>query len=235
MNKGIGMAYPVYQEDLDRLGNMWWYVWGSSHYADPNYVPMSYAGEDPQLSPDYNEYILLFNEPGNRPPYGANITPEEGAVFYLQLKSLYPNAKFVVGNVSAWALDWLVAFKESCGCNPDVWGMHGYVEAWITPQMLFDLWEEAHNTLGGDFWITEWADTNANVTNDDKIQRWFKSHTWIKRWAYFTNRVKGDEEWYPPYWGNVSLFDWETGEPTAVGKWYIHGFYQTMLPIVTKP
>jgi hypothetical protein len=199
---------------------------------------MSYAGEDPKLSADYSGYVLLFNEPNNIAPFGSPILPEEGAVLYQILRNKYPLAKWVIGNVSAWAFDWLVKFDKACG-GPDghaivsAWGMHGYVEAQITAQQLISWWTQAHSILGGTFWITEWADTLGNVKNDDTIVKFFEAQAWIERYAYFTNRAKGDEPWYPKEW-NVPLFDWTTGKPTKIGNWFIKGLHQVYIPIVHK-
>ena len=61
----------------------------------------------------------------------------------------------------------------------------------------------------------------------------FKKRPWIERWAYFTNRAKGDEPWYPESW-TVQLFDWDTGEPTDIGRWYMGELHNTYMPVVTR-
>jgi hypothetical protein len=224
----------VFTEDLIRTNSSWYYDWGACPSIPAGCVPMSYAGENPNLPKDYRGYILLFNEPNNFPPYGETITPQEGATIYLNLRTLYPNAKWIVGNVSAWSLQWLVDFRAACGDNyvaPAAWGIHGYVEAWITTGQLIDWWTEAHDTMGGTFWITEWADTNGNIENDEFLINWFESQNWIERWAYFCNRAKGTEPWYPTDWV-VQLFNWGTGEPTKIGNWYINGMVYIFLPLV---
>lgn len=233
IGKGIAMPY-VFAEDLERTNSTWYYNWGACPTIYGDCVPMSYAGEDPQLPKNYNGYILLFNEPNNFPPYGQTITPQEGAAIYLNLRALYPNAKWVVGNVSAWSLQWLIDFRAACGSSyiaPEAWGMHGYVEAWITTKHLINWWTEAHNVIGGNFWITEWADTHGNIKNDELLANWFETQDWIKRWAYFCNRAKGTEPWYPSDWV-VQLFEWDTGIPTEIGNWYINGINYIYIPLM---
>jgi hypothetical protein len=226
--KGIALAYPFYK-DITDVKASWFYVWGSCNVA--GCVPMSRNGEDPNLPPDYNGYILLFNEPNNPEPYGHPIDPLEAVVIYLQLCDKYSHAKWVVGNVSAWGLDWLCEFYTHCDRPPQAYGMHGYVEGWITPQDLMNWWTEAHDNLGGDFWITEFADSTGNTKNDEALVKYFKANSWIKRWAYFTNRAKGDEPWYPSGW-NVQLFD-QNGKMTKIGRWY-SGKHFVFLPIIHR-
>jgi hypothetical protein len=230
--KGIAMPY-VYAEDLERTNSSWYYVWGPcwSSYP-PGCVPMSWGGEDPNLPLDYSGYVLLFNEPDR--PEQANITPENGVIIYKEFKLKYPQAKWVVGNV--WYAQWLYTFRDLCVADPScelpaIWGLHMYVGGIDhLPKMLAYI-ESAYKNLNGTFWITEFASVSGNISVDEGIVRFFESHPWIERWAYFCNRASGTEPWYPKSW-NVQLFDWDTGEPTPIGNWYTNGLSRHFLPLV---
>jgi hypothetical protein len=196
---------------------------------------MSWAGADPNLSIGYNDYVLLFNEPDR--PDQANLTPETGVALYKALCLKYPQAKWVVGNV--FYAVWLYTFKTLCLLDPSIpmpttWGLHAYTSsADYVPRMLSYL-EDAHVQLGGDFWITEFGSVVGDVFADNALVKFFESKPWIKRWAIFCNRAKGDEWWFPQAWHDFQLFDWTTGELTNVGKWYRDGLHQIFIPIVRK-
>lgn len=238
-NKGLAMAYPN-QEDLSRLGkDIWFYDWGSRAYDNPNYVPMSWCGEDPNLPLDYSGYLLLFNEPEVETQ--CNITPQEGIDHYLILKDKYPDARFIVGNTTFWGgwQYWLNFFWDLCNANqacimPEYWGVHVYISgdpSWV-PYVKTEL-THLHNKIGGVFWITEFAEIGGDVKTDSALMSLFATTPWIARWAYFTNRSAPDAPWVLDGW-KVDLFDWNTGEITDIGKWYIGNSYITMLPIVMK-
>lgn len=94
--QGIALTYPYY-EDLQVTGSTWWYVWGPCPLdAPPGCVPMSWAGADPNLPIDYNDYVILFNEPDR--PDQANLSPAIALVRYKELVQMYPRVKWVVGN-----------------------------------------------------------------------------------------------------------------------------------------
>jgi hypothetical protein len=222
--KGIGMPY-IYPEDLTRMKASWYYDWSSSHYDDPRYVPMSRNGDDPNLPLDYAGYILLFNEPNNVEPFGHPIPATSAAFIYAELQKKYHLAKWVVGNVNVvggW--NWLDVFNQSCKILnthyvAPIWGIHCYIEGYILPECIMAWMKKLYGYLGGEFWVTEWADTTGSMIYDNILLNYFKANTWITRQAYFTNRAKGDEGWFPRDW-KVQLFDWDTGELTNIGKWY---------------
>jgi hypothetical protein len=231
--KGIAMPY-VFAEDLVRTNSSWYYNWGSCPPFPKGCVPMSWGGIDPNLPTDYSDYILLFNEPDR--PDQANITPENGIIIYKGLKSKYPFAKWVVGNT--FYPNWLYSFKALCRADvtcimPEYWGLHAYlgnIEYLSTMKQQLTI---AHEKLGGIFWITEFASTRGNLSVDDGLVKFFESKDWIERWAIFCNRAKGDEWWYPSSW-IVRLFDWDTGEPTSIGNWYINGLEEVFLPLINN-
>jgi hypothetical protein len=217
VNSKRGLALcQYYPEDLE--GVSWYYDWGAGG-SGRGYVPMSYSGEDPHLPLDYSDWLMVFNEPNNGAPYGANISAIDGAARFLALKTLYTQAHFVVGNVTVRGLSWLQDFRVNCGeVRPDAWGMHGYIEGNNSLEDVKRLIHQAYTVLGGEFWISEWADASGNVDNNDILSTWLNNQNWITRWAYFTNRALGTEPWWPAGW-NTQLRDMD-GNNTPVGDWW---------------
>jgi hypothetical protein len=239
-SKGIGMAY-MYPEDLIRMKADWWYVWGGCPTNTPSgCVPMSYDGESPNLPLSYSGYVLLFNEPDNPPPFGGTLTPKEAIVKYMKLCDEFSNVKWVVGNVNIFYRMWMHDFWSLCkatpGCiMPKYLGWHIYISTENEAKHLHLFLDgmqklEFPNTR---WWITEFADITGNISNDDIMVNEFKKRDWIERWAYFTNRASEEEGWYPIGW-DVQLFDWETGEMTAIGKWYANDVHKEYLPIIQR-
>ena len=234
--QGIGMAYP-YFEDFNTLQVSWFYVWGTDqgYLSDSRYVPMSYAGEDPNLPINYSGYLLVFNEPNNPQPYGAGITPQVASDRYRILGNKYPNAKFVVGGVSVWDSvyygNWLSTFRSLCSdCKaPYAYAIHGYVESWITADQLKIWWTKHENELGK-IWITEFADTLGRPQVLWELISWIKTQPNIERYAVFTNRAIGNESWYPQGW-NVQLVG-NDGNITALGKSMRN--YNLYYPMIVK-
>jgi len=229
--KGIALAYPYYG-DLVVLGAGWFYTWGACS-SSPICVPMSYAGEDPQLPADYSDYILLFNEPNNPPPFGGTLSPDEAVLLYMELVDKYPYAKFVVGNCNLFHRTWMQDFRNLCtDIMPVYWGFHVYITDPSEAEHIGLFLDGIHQwEFPGSWWITEFADVNGDVYNDAVVLSEFRKRDWIERWAYFTNRARGDEPWYPPGW-NVQLLDWDTGELTEIGKWYAS--QKTYIPLIVK-
>lgn len=76
-------------------------------------------------------------------------------------------------------------------------------------------------------WVTEYAgrcwDTDKYPTGNDQIMSeltpWFNSTPWIGRYAWFANRIRGDEAWGPNH-QSCSLINPDTGQPTPLGQSY---------------
>jgi hypothetical protein len=214
---GIGLPTGhAVLSDVDLLGASWYYDWGNSGYKDSRYVPMSWAGEPIDLPQDYNGYLLILNEPEHQSQ--ANLTPEEGARRVIELSKVFPKAKLIIGGVGYWGRGWLLQFVfELKDYQPAGWHVHGYVEAWLTTQDIIDYWLWARDILpGGEFWITEFADTN---TDSKELIDYVKQQKWINRYAWFANRLNGNESWYPSNWiNNPALI--VDGQLTERGKYY---------------
>lgn len=97
-----------------------------------------------------------------------------------------------------------------------------------TKDFLIDRHEESL-ALGYDvpFWVMEYAgrcwDTDRYPTGNDLIMSevtpWFNDTPWIGRYAWFANRIRGDEAWGPNH-HSCSLINPENGQPTALGQRY---------------
>ena len=213
---GVGMSYAS-TSDLTTLGATWYLNWGSC--SDSNCVPMTKTGTDPNLSKQYTQPILFLNEPDGGPPTSNATSVSDAIKRYNTQKAEYPHAKWVVGNIVVLQSDWLKQFHNTCHCSPYAWGAHAYftnptemvkVENWLV---------NLHQATGGNYWITEWADTSGNVSDDKAFYAWMASQPWIQRAAYYTNRVQGIESWYPSGW-NVTLFNWADNNLTDIGIWF---------------
>ena len=223
--KGIAMVTNNLA-DLDAVGADWFYNWTTypTASADIRNVPMSREGLfDTNLLPsDYAGYMLVFNEPNNVEPFGANLTPQVAAVRYITIRAAYPNAVMVVGNCSAWATDWYSGFVNALNAAgepiPTHWGIHGYIEAWITTPQLVTWWTQAHNVTGGTYWVTEFADTTGNTASFSGLLSAIITTSWIDRYAYFTNRYPEGAAYIPPGWHDFALFDGDNLSP--IGEIY---------------
>ena len=227
------MAYPQFVEDLQNI--RWFYTWGSCSNISNDYlykcVPMFRPGISPiGFDESYSGYLLVFNEPDKINQ--DNLYPEEAVQIYIALKMAMPNAKMIVGNTTAiTGIDWLMQFYYLCKSNincvmPELWGFHGYLEGFIDSQELIARINYIHSKIGGKFWITEWANTNGfsevSILEANSMVSFLNSTPWIERWAWFTNRIKGDEpsSSWPTYWNPCWLWDYNTGELTNWGAWF---------------
>jgi hypothetical protein len=77
------------------------------------------------------------------------------------------------------------------------------------------------------FWVMEYAgrcwDSDKYPTGNEQIMAqitpWFNDTPWIGRYAWFSNRIRGDEPWGPNH-QSCSLLNPGTGQPTALGQSY---------------
>lgn len=239
-NKGIALNDGTYLDsDLQTMGAGWYYTW--TEFPNPNsqsstfaeYIPMSYYGlyDTNLLSTDYDGFVLFLNEPNSAQPYGAGIGSKEAAYRYSEFVKMYPNAKLVVGNVSAWGAGWFLNFWTELILMypdtplPDYYGMHGYVEEWITVSDLESWWSGlpglAYQITGKypkEIWITEFADTTGNTENLKVLMDYIESNPYITRYAYFTNRYDPLQPWIPTTWHDFGL--WENNSISPVGEVY---------------
>ncbi len=222
--KGVATV-SVNNMHLISTGSTWFYVWSdmpndSLHALSVDYVPMSYYGnyDVSKLSVDYEGYVLFLNEPNNPAPYGSAVSPIVSAQRYAQFVSIYPHAKMIVGNCSAWSLSWYLDFlfelkdKYPHISLPSHYGIHGYIESYVTVQQLDTWWTNIHYNLEHfsekeiTVWITEFAVTTGDPQTLTELLSMIESKEWIERYAYFTNVNMIGEPWFPEGW-NVGLFE----------------------------
>lgn len=233
-NKGIALVEP-YLEDLDSVGAGWYYTWTPlpKPTADSRYISMSYYGLfDDNLPVDYDGFVLFLNEPNNPAPFGANITPQLAAERYAAFVQVRPQAKLVVGNVSAWSRVWMTDFLSELKTNypdtplPYYYGVHGYVESWITASQLNTYWSTMASyislSLDGEpfeMWITEFADTTGDTESLNDILDVIESKSYISRFAYFTNRYDPEAAYIPDGWYDFNLIN-NDGSLSPMGEVY---------------
>jgi hypothetical protein len=232
---GVPLERDIPAADLPSMGVRWYYNWYKSSPTAASlaglgiqFVPMSYAGEDPELPADYSGYLLVFNEPDVSGQ--ANLTPSQAADRYLALAAGYPKARLVVGGVSAW-LEWggwytcldeqghYIQSWTSCflkeferrgvpQLKPQYWHAHAYLNeglagyGYLTPERARATLEGLHAKTGGTYWVTEYAEVHGDTAVFCDFTGWMKAQTWIARYAPFASRVTGSEAWYPAAtWG----------------------------------
>ncbi len=197
----FGLALAVDEPaDLARLHSTWYYNWsdqGTNNAVE--YVPMAYSGKTNRLQRGYNGYLLVFNEPNLPPPNGCNLTPQEAAARYGQLRMDFPDAKMVVGGWSVFAKDWARDFVNELKAQdiplPERWHVHAYTEEWITPAKAKEFLLYYQNLTGGTYWITEFGSPAGKLDDFKSMTTWFSEQTWIERVAAYTNRQPGNAAW----------------------------------------
>jgi hypothetical protein len=216
---GLARCYAS-EEDMERTKSGFYYDWAynPASLSDSRYVPMSREGQMIDLPEGYSGYLLQFNEPDNIEPHGCGVSPEAAAPLYEAMVSRYPHAKIVPGGVTAGGYNWMEKFKSLITTVPHAWAVHAYIEGYRDVDWVEGFLSKVHGMLGGNIWVTEWAEVAGNTTADEQLATWMDAQPWIERWAYFTNRVDVPQPWYPQGW-NVLLFDYSSGEPTAIGAW----------------
>lgn len=235
LKKGIGMPYSEFKEDFEKSGASWYYNWGRCPSDDQACIPMTWGGEDPSLPLDYDGYLLFLNEPDR--PDQANKTPEEALILYKYFTSKYPDAKMIVGNI--FGIQWNLNFKSLCLADPQCilptrWGFHSYYMDMSGVNRIKEIYNQYHPIIGGSWWVTEFANIHGEIYSDNEMLKYFNDTPWIERYAIFCNRAEGNEIWFPKFWHDFQLFDWGTGEITAVGRWYAYGFENIYLPFINR-
>lgn len=223
--KGLAPAY-FNINDIDFLEASWFYVYdmSASLMNDPRYVPMLIEGlPDNTLPNDYAGYALVFSEPDNPGTGGHTVDPATAAQRYAQLLNDYPNAKFVVGGVTEANKQWAIDFLANLMPNqyPERWHIHKYVWTNGNLQSSTEAISEFHALVNTPIWITETGSPAAGLDALSGIMLWMETTPWIERYAVFTNRIEGDESWWPSHWNvDMALIDYQTGQLTEMGLRY---------------
>ena len=198
-HKGVAMSSaPV--SDIDLLEADWYYNWGigSQTGIDDRYIPMSRCGDVPVMPVD-TPYLLVFNEPNNREPYGCPIhMGGQAAEKVRAIEAAYPDTYLIVGNVAYYSYNqymipeygkaWLQDFLNYYGDYDMALGVHSY-DHW-SPYYYTDhlrQWND-YFTLGDyDFWLTE---TNIiQAVNTAEFQLLIDgAYDMFTRFAIYSNR-----------------------------------------------
>lgn len=217
---GVGLPTQAqYPADVGTLGATWFYNWSTDFMGVEGFVPMSFYGDDPHLPASYDGYLLVFNEPENGGQ--TNLTPGAAAARTLALAATYPQARLIVGGTGYSGRAWLSEYVKLLGdYRPAGLHVHGYVEGDISAGAIIEYWTWARSLGIGEFWVTEFAETNGDMAAARRLIDWCRQNS--TRYAWFTNRLSGREWYYPQHWRyNPALLD-EDGL-TDYGRIYLHG------------
>lgn len=221
--RGVGLpeghADPA---DVSALKCDWFMDWKCTpeYLSIPGYIPMSWGGHYtlPGLTPDFAGYLLTLNEPDNAGQ--LNIDPGEAASRVRVLQAVYPQARLIIGGVSAYGAGWLQGFVTALGTfRPAGWHVHGYCE-WGAEAGDVMQWFLYARTLcqGGEFWVTEFADVDGGYQADNLI-RMVEGSPWITRYAWFASRLTKADWYLPAHWHNPCLVN-PDNSLTAFGELY---------------
>jgi hypothetical protein len=217
--KGVALTHP-FLNDLKSLNASWYYNWSLSGNNTDQFIPMCWGGKETPIQTQ--GYCLFLNEPESR--VQANKTPEQALELLKILKDKRPLLRLIVGGCGFFGYDWMLKFRDLIAKNNiQVSGFHfhGYIESTITLDYIQQFWVNLKAELYGELWLTEFADTFG--TQLPKMLEVVKS-LGLTRYAYFTNRVKGNEDnqSFPPNWTKpeqISLVNWD-GNLTSRGQIY---------------
>lgn len=207
-SKGVSLAYG-YCQDVARLGGGWNYNWKTEPIpgCEAGFVPMiwgRFSEMDLRMAipwATWSGWLLGFNEPDR--PEQANIAPEEAATLWRQIEEARPSGVGLVSPVTAqgnlnWLRQWRSAYYAQYNEYPhvDAWAFHYYggsaddlLNALNTLIAQLDAWGEPDEV-----WVTEFGrcDSEGGRFMDDVIKA-FKANPRVTRYAWFTNRLRGDE------------------------------------------
>jgi hypothetical protein len=226
--KGLAQA-AEYPEDRVALNVRWWYVWSvvPAYLSDPAYVPMLRTGLETNLPTGYSGFCLLFNEPENKEPNGMNASVSTMISRYANLVVAYPLTKFLVGGCGHDHYGLITSFRakviEQGLPMPYGWHTHGYVYRSVgyTVARIKSDWAKLRDRTSEPIWVTEYGvpDTNINTLPDFKLLTdWIMRQARIERFAAYTNRQSGHEDWN--IGAGCNLCNWTSGALTSVGTYY---------------
>jgi hypothetical protein len=221
--RGIGITTGHHNlEDIDTLSCSWWYAWGTpiQYLSNPKFVPMSYSGEPVAVPTGFSKYLLVFNEPDL--PGDGFISPSDALSLLKKLQQKNEFAKLIVGGLSHWGTEWLQEFVSISGdWKPYGWHVHGYIDQGVTLDFLKNWWfSNVQKMCSGEIWVSEFADVTENGSQGKEYYDWIKDQLWIKRFAWFANRMNSSDSFYPSGWKfNPRLVD-DLGNMTSTGVMY---------------
>lgn len=222
-----GVAWPHEMNRIDQslkdLELDWFYSALNKEYLNhPGFVPISRCGlvsELVGLDPNYDGYLMTFNEPNNKEPNGCPLSVDEAVASYKNLRKAYPKAKMVVGNTSIWETNkWLEEFTVKVGLDqPYAYGIHAYVEGWADSKYIKNQLELfLKNTPQARIWITEAGVCSGNLNELNDLVGVFKSYPQIERVAFYTDLQPENVPWGICE-GRINLLD-KNKNLTEIGK-----------------
>jgi hypothetical protein len=246
--RGAALTGPY--SAVGQLGARWYYNWSwkqppSAPLQDPLFVPMIWGrssmtnlSEIVAIAMAGSGWILGFNEPDYGPPWGCNIDPIEGAVFWHEIEQAAQGVRLVSPAPSQIDFDWLwhmvdeyerrygrkprfnaIAVHYYTGYPPDIEGAKQH--------LLLVRQEALARGYNVPIWLTEFAGAcgvsgpeNGNRRLMEELIPWMKQQSWIARYAWFATHLTGDQVWClgcQP----CSLTDPDTGQQlTSLGELY---------------
>jgi len=232
--KGVSLQ-KSYCQDVARLGGAWNYNW--SHKPVPGcevgFVPMICGRfSDIQFGmamfwATQSGWLLGFNEPDHVEQ--ANIPPDEAVILWRQIEEARPPGVRLVSPATVqgglnWLRQWRNAYYTKYNAYPhvDAWAFHYYGNASGLHNALsamiaqLDAWDEPNEV-----WVTEFGrcDDEASDFMESAVSI-FKTNPHVTRYAWFTNRLSGDESWDPEgTWTQCALLTMD-GQLRPLGQRY---------------
>ncbi len=231
--KGIGLTYGN-GGDVQRVGASWFYTWGPRPKDVPGVesVPMIWGERDIGKTPRGTSIWLLgFNEPDRSNQ--ANLTPDAAATLWSEVERLYGDDWLLVSPaVSHTDIDWLRrfygAYLHKFGKIPvlDALAVHCYandVQQCLAVVREVGELAEKWGVLGG-VWLTEFAFWPVGAERIEyalermaRFVRELGGESYLRRYAWFAARIKGDEWWMGP---STALVEFDGSGLTEYGLMY---------------
>jgi hypothetical protein len=158
---------------------------------------------------------LVAPSPSQHPPH-TQILPD------------YPPDPY--GHTWLWAM--VEAYQKLYGNKPHfdalAWNYYENTPAAVKASLTARHEEAIAHGYDVPFWVMEYAgrcwDSGKFPTGNEQIMAeitpWFNETPWIARYAWFSNRIRGDEPWGPNH-QSCSLINPDTGQPTDLGQMYL--------------
>lgn len=217
--KGIAPNYP-HGEDWAQTGAVWGYVYSSWTWniSGIEMIPMIRADHpnDP-IGGGNSRWLLGSNEPdlagipmSQQVSVWHDVAETSGRLLVSPAPShLHPE----------WLAQFRETYQETYGVYPhwDALAIHCYLTVESCKILVGSVIEEADAWgISGGVWVTEFAfDSSAEMRD---FVDWMETQPRITRYAWYTNRLKGDEWWCLGC--KRYLFDYQTGDYTPLGSMY---------------
>lgn len=230
-SKGVGLAHPPCQDAI-AIGAAWAYSWSRVAPTCVEGVPMIWGATQAGLPVSGSSaYLLGFNEPDIATQ--ANLTAQEAAALWPHIEDNYSDRLLVSPAPSHLDVAWLQRFRNAYiaqhGHAPrlDALAVHcygGYIGCRAKIEQVTQ-YAESWNIEGG-VWVTEFATPPCLFASDEialaqarQLIQWMQAEPRVARYAWFANRIDGNEWWSPRMDCITPLFD-PFGALTQWGEMY---------------